>query len=153
MLITCFLFLQENVSLLFEKQAEFQCFLLLKMGKKSGCSINTKMGIHFYFISSTHCQRKKDWQLIILTFHVADTYSQIYDLIGKFCKTCCDFFFFSVPTESNYWLLPKSSVTSVNTLLHLRSVRVMLYVFFSWLSFKSKIKDMHIKCLFQFSYR
>lgn len=50
------------------------------------------MGIRFYYISSTHCQRKKERQLIIFTFRVADTYPQIYDLIGKFCKTCCDFF-------------------------------------------------------------
>lgn len=95
------------------------------------------MGINFYYISSTHCQRKKERQLIIFTLHAADTYPQIYDLIGKFSKTCCDFF---SPTKSNYWLLPKSLVRSVNTLLHLLSLRMMLhYLFLMTHYFKSKV--------------
>lgn len=74
---------------------------------------------------------------MIFTFHVADTYPQIYDLIGKFSKTCCGVF---SPTESNYWLLPKSLVRSVNTLLHLLSLRVMLhYLFLMTHYFKSKV--------------
>lgn len=107
------------------------------MEKKSGCSLNIKMGIHFYYIFSTHCQRKKERRFIIFTFHIADTSPQIYDLIGLFCKTCCDFFF---PTESNYYLLSKSSVRSVNASLQLLCLRVMLHCLFLMTHyFKSKV--------------